>query len=91
MAVRLDETLAGERERIAPHAARLAAFVRRHDPDARFVLRVGHDPDFWELVAYVRPDVADDPDLGHDLAIEATDIDLDYDVPIVVLRLPRED
>ena len=70
MALRLDGITNSdeERERIRPHVERLQAFVRRFDPDARFHLRVGHDPEFWELDAYVRPELADDPEVGQQLA-----------------------
>lgn len=88
MALRLDAT-ADERERIQPHIARLEAFVRRLDPDARFYLHPGHDSEFWELDAHVRRDLADDPDLGRQLAREETDILLDYDVAIAVIPVPR--
>ncbi len=91
MALRLDDVTIWdeERERIRPHVERLKALVRRHDPAARFHLRVGHDPEYWELDAYVRPELFDDPDLGDQLAELETDILLDYDAAIVVIRAPR--
>jgi hypothetical protein len=91
MALRLEEIATAERDRIQPHVARLKVLVQRFDPEAGFVLRVGHDQDIWELDAYVRPDLADDPEFGHELAGEEVEILLDYDVLISVIPLPRRD
>ena len=88
MALEQQNVRAIERERVAPHAAVLEAIVRRFDPDAHVILRPGHDPQFWELVAYVRPGTDDDPDLASELARAQTDILLDYDVAIAALTLP---
>ncbi|MGH2369675.1 MAG: hypothetical protein ACRDI2_15935 [Chloroflexota bacterium] len=93
MVTKLDDawTLADEEQRIRPHVDRLKAFVRRFDPEARFLLQVGRDPEFWELDAYVSPDLADDPDFGYELAGEQTEILLDYDVAIAVIPLTRQE
>ena len=91
MALRLDDITIWdeERERIRPHVERLEAFVRQFDTHARFHLRIGHDPELWELDAYIQPDLVDDPDLGDQLAELETDILLDYAAAIVVIRAPR--
>lgn len=89
MAVRLDEARREERTRIETHAERLRLFVRARDPDAQFALRPGHDPEFWELDAFVRGDLADDPDFAHAIAQEGTEILLDYDAAIAVVLRAR--
>ncbi|MGH2369676.1 MAG: hypothetical protein ACRDI2_15940 [Chloroflexota bacterium] len=91
MALRLDETLREQRERIQPYVEELQALVRRYDPDARFALNVGHDTGFWELDAYVRSEVDEDEDFARVLAEKATDIHLEHDAAIVVVTLPRHD
>ncbi len=59
--------------------------VARHD--AKFVLQPGHDPEFWELHAFLDAAVEDDPDLARAVATEGTEIRLDYNgVIAVVLR-----
>ena len=85
MAVRLDEIEREERARLQPHVDRLESLVRARDPHARFALRTGHEPGFWELDAYMREDVTDDPDFAHVIAEAGTEILLDYDVAIAVI------
>ena len=91
MAHLFNTTSADEVRRIEPHARHLEEFIRRYDPDATFHLHVGHDPEFWELVAYMHPDMYDDPDIGDAIAQEEVEILLDYDVAFSVIRLPRQE
>jgi len=90
MVLRETDVLTAERERIAPHVERLKSVVLRFDPDARFALTPGHDPEFWELHAYVNPFLADDADLSHAVAQEGTEILLDFDAAIAVVLRSRE-
>lgn len=89
MAVRIDEGRRDEWARIEPQAERLQALIRERDPDARFALRPGHDPEFWELDAFVRGDLADDPEFAHAVAVKGTEILLDDDAAIALLLRPR--
>ncbi len=90
MALRLDDSLRTARDRVQPYASRLENVVLRYDPAAQFVLQSGHDPEFWELHAFVDSALQDDPDLSRAIATEGTELLLDFDVAIaVVLRTNR--
>lgn len=90
MALPLDGIIA-EHERVEPYAQRLKDLIQRYDPEARFHLQVSNVPEYWDLDAYVHPDLWDDPDFGDALAHEATELLLDHDVAICVIRHPRRD
>ena len=90
MALRQADLLAAERDRIAPHVDRLKSVVLRVDPEAQFSLQPGHDPEFWELHAYVHPSLTDDPDLSRATAEEGTEILLDFDAAVAVVLRSRQ-
>jgi hypothetical protein len=91
MALASGQQLADELERIAPYIERLKSFIRERDPAARFSLRLGHEPDMWELDTYLRADLVDDLDFWDDLAQFETDLLLDHDVAVATIRHPRTD
>jgi hypothetical protein len=91
VAIPLADLAFAERERVAPLAERLKEFIRQYDPEARFRLQVSNVPEFWELNAHVRTDLAHDLDLAERLAQAQIDLLLDYDVAICVIRHPREE
>lgn len=87
----IEQALAGERQRVQPLAEPLYALVRAHDPNAQFRLRLGRDPEFWEIDAWVKPDLATDLTLRKQLAEIETDILVDHDAAFLVLLHPRND
>ncbi len=91
MALRLDEISVAQRERLEPHIERLRALVRRRDPSATFSLEVSNIPEFWQLNAYVRPDLVDNWDFEKKLAEVETDLLLEHEVAIMVMPVRRAD
>lgn len=91
MVAQVDQVLAEERERIRPYVEQLERLVRSYDPQARFRLLVGHVPEFWELDAYVRTELAEDDDLQEAIANEQTNLLVDDDAAIAVVLLPRHE
>jgi hypothetical protein len=86
MALAFGARLAEELDRITPYIEQLKTFIRERDPRAHFSLRVGHEPDMWELDAYVEDHLVDDLDFWDDLAQFETDLLLDHDVAVATIR-----